>query len=540
MNGRWILGGMVAIVGAAACKTTPAPVAEAPPASAAPTALPAPSAAPAARVEATTRASASPSGSPAPEAAPTRLHLYADVRADYELIPGAGGALLFSSEGGDVVRIEGDTVTRAYGFWAGLSSYGDRPGSAGRVEGFGGRYPDHVYAQVGAFAPRGTTDHQIHQWKGGGSWSPLVTSGNGDFASITAVAPYHGGFAAAVTRMGSEFELSASVGSGFSPRASQKGKGCHTRLREVHDLVAPAGGGLLAIGMDCEGGADAVEVFSDEGTSIGFHLLPDLTDVRIVAPTTGEIYLAGAPSLPKATPSKAAPSATALASAAPSAPAPSAPAAPPGKPFFALLRGETWSPEPLPGEEPITSLDDAPDGSLWAVSAGAVWRRPRSGAWAKVALPEGAAPTSVIVGSASDVWAVEQSKGAMKVYRSRPPRRPIVAGPAPDKPAALTPATAACETPFVLLYGITGNVAPDYDFPLTRTAMKGYAELAGTSVVVTEDWQLGAFVPSVDVGEKLAAVIREKVKGQKPQVLCAQPRIRYELPFDLATGELTR
>jgi hypothetical protein len=78
----------------------------------------------------------------------------------------------------------------------------------------------------------------------------------------------------------------------------------------------------------------------------------------------------------------------------------------------------------------------------------------------------------------------------------------------------------------------------EYDFPLTRKALKGHTELAGMALVLTEHFQVGAIVPSIEMGEKVAAVIRDNVKGQKPQIVCMAPRVRAEVPVDLATGEL--
>jgi hypothetical protein len=212
-----------------------------------------------------------------------------------------------------------------------------------------------------------------------------------------------------------------------------------------------------------------------------------------------------------------------------------------GRPYFAALQGNTWVPRPGPGGASITSLEAAPDGSLWAAADGGVWRRPRGGAWSRIALPEGAQANGVIAVSNSDVWALYREKDRLIVFAPKPPRWPLVIGPPEGEVPKAPPATASCATPFVLMYVVNGDkVGTDYDFPLTRKALKGHTELAGMALVLTEHYQVGAFVPSLEMGEKLAAVIRDNVKGQKPQVVCMAPRVRVEIPVDLETGELKR
>jgi hypothetical protein len=526
---------VAAAIAASACnKPDPAPVAE--PARSASAAVTSSAPASIASATAVLSATAPPSAAPteAPAAPPAKLHLVVDVPFALTFIGGPGGALLVDAESAWALELRGDTLRPAYGFRDGLSKYlgGQR---SGNLESFGGRYPKGVYAIVGVYAPRGTTDHVVHRWQGGGNWQALMSSGN-DMSSVTAVEPFGDGLVASVQRLSGEVDIEASAGVRFKPRpAENKSAQCASRIAFVTDLVAPLAGGLVAVGKDCERGHEVIEIFGERGNSQAFVALPDLDETRIAALSTNEVYLAGVPSVPK--PPKGAPSAapSASASAAPNA------AFPPGKPVLLALRGGGWVPQPLPDGEKIASLAASPDGSLLAVANGAVWRRPRGGAWSKLALPEGATVSYLVAGSATELWAVDQQKSSLKIYGAKPPRWPIVIGPASGDAPAVAPATPSCESPFVLMYTVNPSTAgTDYDYPLTRAALKGHGELAGMALVLTEHWQLGAFVPTLEMGEKVAALIREKVKGQKPQVVCSKPRVRAHIPVDLATGEISR
>ncbi len=104
-------------------------------------------------------------------------------------------------------------------------------------------------------------------------------------------------------------------------------------------------------------------------------------------------------------------------------------------------------------------------------------------------------------------------------------------------------ATEGCSSIYVLMYGITKVTPQDYDFPLTRKAVKGHPELAGARFAETEDngkRYFGAFVPDLAMGKKLEKLVKDNVKGSKPAVLCAAPRVIRELEVDLKTGEVVK
>jgi hypothetical protein len=535
---------VMAIGSAIGCKRTPDAVPE-PAASSAPAAVASATAGatPIASAEPPSSASA-PTPSTPPAAPPERLYKVVDTHYAFTFIPGTTRALLVDEVGAAFELRDGSLVSE-YGFFDGLTRYMTDNATAklGNLESFGGRLPNQVYAIIGVFALRGTTDPQVHTWRAG-TWQAAVSAGNANMAHITAVEPYHSGLAALIVDVAREVRLETDTGT-FALRKAAKGHE-ETRLQLPTALYAPPAGGLVAIGLDGDrpGTDEAIEIFGDDKSSKAFVALPpELDEPDLAGPSVNELYVAGVTRAPK--PPKPAASASAAASAAPSASASPSASAPSaglgGRPYFAALQGTTWVPRPGPGDAPITSLTAAPDGSLWATSGGGVWRRPRAGAWSRVALPEGAQANQVIALSSSDVWALYREKERLVVFASKPSRWPLVLAPPEGEAPKAPPATASCATPFVLMYVVNSDkVGTGYDFPLTRKALKGHTELAGMALVLTEHYQVGAIVPSLEMGEKLAAVIRDNVKGQKPQVVCMAPRIRVEIPVDLATGELKR
>jgi hypothetical protein len=76
-----------------------------------------------------------------------------------------------------------------------------------------------------------------------------------------------------------------------------------------------------------------------------------------------------------------------------------------------------------------------------------------------------------------------------------------------------------CKDNVVILYGFTKVTPDDYDFPLTRKALKGHTELKDVKFVVTKDYGkkfFAAKTPSFDVAKKVSKVIEDGVKGAKP------------------------
>jgi hypothetical protein len=94
-----------------------------------------------------------------------------------------------------------------------------------------------------------------------------------------------------------------------------------------------------------------------------------------------------------------------------------------------------------------------------------------------------------------------------------------------------------------VLYGFTKVTPDDYDFPLTRKALKGQTHFEKARFVVAKDGGqkfFTAIVPDVAMGRKLVARIEKEVQGSKPQLVCAEPEIVREVKLDLKTGEVLK
>jgi hypothetical protein len=181
-----------------------------------------------------------------------------------------------------------------------------------------------------------------------------------------------------------------------------------------------------------------------------------------------------------------------------------------GKQAF-LWHDRKWVEALLPGHEPAASV--LWDGqTLWATNSAGIYRFTPPGA---------SAPTAIDTTALKDVKD-EPSPGDSPALVMKPP------GP-------------QCKSNVVVLYGFTKVTPLDYDYPLTRKALKGHLELKGTRFAVTEDGGKRYFVgfpPSFQVAQELVKVVSAGVNGSKPQVVCAEPKVIREMNLDLATGEI--
>jgi hypothetical protein len=180
----------------------------------------------------------------------------------------------------------------------------------------------------------------------------------------------------------------------------------------------------------------------------------------------------------------------------------------------------------------------------------------RDGTWRLLALPDGRTKFDLRLGDTS-LWAFAGDHlTGLQVYKYLLPNEqaPKAGSLVGDEAVAGAPAPAAnatafstrpggpkCDTNVVVLYGFTKVTPADYDFPLTRKAIKGHSELSGVSFAVTEERGKKYFVgrtPSFDKAAKLAKVIESGVQGSKPQIVCSEPTVLRELSIDLATGNV--
>ncbi|MDC3958679.1 hypothetical protein [Polyangium jinanense] len=147
---------------------------------------------------------------------------------------------------------------------------------------------------------------------------------------------------------------------------------------------------------------------------------------------------------------------------------------------------------------------------------------------------------------------VLSTKKPTKVLDLDAPDEPAEGAP-PPRPAPktelhafsrITPGTPGCKELFVVLYKLAKVAPPDYDFPLTRAALKGHTELSSVKFAETEDAgrrYFVAFVPSFSIGQKLVKTVQEGVKNSTPQLLCGKPaRTNRDIRIDLRTGEIVK
>jgi len=222
---------------------------------------------------------------------------------------------------------------------------------------------------------------------------------------------------------------------------------------------------------------------------------------------------------------------------------------------LAHFDGKAWSLEPSPFPRPVTSATRAPNGTAWAVTAsgwtpeervGELWKREKGGQWTQVPLPDGLkAAVEVAVTSDGAVWVAADDallgtaapKGEVQKVDWKWDQQ------FPGTVRVPKPAREGCDSIFVLMYGITKVTPKDYDFPLTRQAIKGHTEFAGARFAETEDngkRYFGAFVPNLAMGKQLEKLVKDKVKGSIPAVLCNSPKVIRELRLDLSSGEVVR
>jgi hypothetical protein len=211
------------------------------------------------------------------------------------------------------------------------------------------------------------------------------------------------------------------------------------------------------------------------------------------------------------------------------------------------------------GQKDLKYWELAPDASLWVRFGDALFRRPERGAWEELALPSRDPngkpavylPTrltfwnsEVIVVSDKEEGHADQENAA--ILRSTKPEavlRAPAARPELAPSALVKAATPRCNEVFVVLYKLAKTAPPDFDFPLTREALKGHREFAKAEFAETIDGgrrYFVAFVPTYAMGQSLVKLVTEKVKGSTPQLLCGKPAVNRKLKIDLGTGALVK
>ncbi len=454
--------------------------------------------------------------------APPPLSFYPVITgpADYmqgsDFLPGKDRALLIIFE--TAYEIQNDLIVNAHYIFDGLKPFRADNSVAGTVEGYGGRWPDAAYAEVRWYNHRGTGEGRVYPWTGT-SFDIDTYIGLSVNSSLMAAGTLSKGLVVASFLDGWAARKTVRIQSWKNPHdyqvtAAPDDYPCHTMLGAVEDFAVGPGDEVFARGSDCKTEKHIIESFSSDGKSKGITTIPDefklepekrgkmLVPIFLMhAQAADALYLGG---MSKAD----------------------------SKPLLMRFNGKSWSKESLPVSEGIfESLSGNSSGMLIATIGGSLWQKQKNQAWTKVALPGDEKATNAW---ATDgfIYALGISDKNGTLYRSKAARRAAYLGdPGPEQPFAQ--ATPECTTPFVVMYRATDNVRPDYDFPLTRKALAGHTEFEGMHLVVTSHNYVGAAVPTMDMGTKLSAFIKDNVKGSKPQLVCLSPVISRDIPIDL-------
>lgn len=225
-------------------------------------------------------------------------------------------------------------------------------------------------------------------------------------------------------------------------------------------------------------------------------------------------------------------------------------------------RGDAWEAlAPPGGKAEIADEWRAPDGTRWYRFGEALWHLGAGGSWEKAVLPKAedgkryvaqrlawmgdemlivaardASPDNVLLSSKKHDKVVDL--GADVPLEARKPdakRRAF---------GRVGPPVAGCQSLFVVLYKLSRVAPKDFDFPLTREALKGHTEYEGVRFAETEDAgsrYFVAFVPDLGKGRGLVKLVGEKVAGSKPQLLCGEPpQVNRKIEIDLRTGAIKK
>lgn len=235
--------------------------------------------------------------------------------------------------------------------------------------------------------------------------------------------------------------------------------------------------------------------------------------------------------------------------------------------YFAHFDGKQWSQLPAPVPEGVQRLWVLADGSLLALSPwGEIWSstsEPLTAPWTRVPLPQLAQhpqERTQVLGlwprAPGDYWAVARvtapdatGRGVLKreyLLHTRPATKPL---PTLQEIAVRErelrlpgPPVDVCPTPFVLLYTLGRNAPLDYDYPATRAALKGQSQWQSSLSFLefTREGRryFGARVPNFELGKQLASLVKAKVAGATPQLVCHDPPDHRPLRLNLSTGEI--
>jgi hypothetical protein len=498
---------------------------------------------------------------PAPVLAqPTPEGPFHIVATGVALFPTQAGLLLHN--GGDLLaEIDGDTITAHPEY---LGTY--VPEMMSNLEVVGGQWPKHGLISVSR--PEARSSYSTLYEKNGKGWRQLARTAPAEwYAGVQSWS--NGRTLALVLSMGYGYRWDVVAGPrGIVPKPSilppvpNERDFSMPRVRAVAFSALPSGE-LFALGSDDSPDATrwtfAVERWAS-GTPRGvIDVLPKAAENPLIAEPTGifavgasDVYVYGALHEPRdLTSFKVEPVGA----------------------YLVHFDGKGWILVPLPSKGAITSLAVG-DNALWVVSGGSLYKQALGKTtWETVPLPSEEQVRATVIGAMPylngksarlqieqvyvdrqhvvwlDGYAGQQT--AKVVLRNRP--IPAVWNAPSDSNwthsvQQFQPYRAAdewCQNRgqpiFVMLYAATKSTPKDYDYPLTRAALKGHAEFQDVVFAETEELgrhYFGAFLEDLALARKLVVLVEKGVKGSKPVALCRDPKKVRVLGIDLKTGNV--
>lgn len=403
-----------------------------------------------------------------------------------------------------------------------------------------GSYPNDLHMlAVGDTGRTGIAEHYVldpkHGWKQKqsltGSW--FVGAARVGRSLVGLTAPVMWGSVEFVTLSGPRVKLRPSAFSVCPEDSEMRARGSKSRLIPA-SMVGTTGGELVAVGNDCLA-AGALEIWTPGQSRSRILPLPEgspeidlsVADVSLARGSHGDVWLLSSPGLlyhyrdgafsEVALP--AADSCSLIRTTASDA-------------LWTLCAGQayervgtSWQARRAESDTTLDDLAVSADGTLWATGQGHLFRN--AVAPGAPTLPTAATPTAATPTAATASTAPSAASGTLQ-------SEPL---PVPTRRRLPTPGGSRCAHNVVVLYAFTKTTPLDYDFPLTRQALRGHGEFATVRFVVTRDVGqrfFAALVPSYDLGKKLRALIETEVKGSKPQVVCAEPEVERDVVMDLS------
>ena len=482
-----------------------------------------------------------------PVAAPSPFHI---VATGVSLFPTEGGLLLYNGE--DLLAdVEGDSITAHPEY---LGTY--VPETWCNLEVLGGNWPEHGLISV--TRPEERSSYSTAYEKNGKRWRKLTQTNAGE--GYFGVQPWRGGRTIAlVTRMFGPYDFSVISGPpdrlpkpALLPPAEDGPPFAISQVNPV-SFAALSIGELFVLGSNSDDNW-AVEHWAPGAKKSVIEALPipivagaSSESLSITAFAGNDVFVFGK-----------------VRNCADKGCMPTAG-------YLAHFDGKAWSAVPHPTETEFTSIERA-EGTLWLAGGGKLYKQPPgSSDWQVVPLPNADAVRSALVDSVPQmkekttelnvnrvyadrnnvIWA-DASTGTLKLVLRNRAISAVWHAPSGSAWAhsvqQFQPYRAAdesCEEQariFVMLYAATKTTPKDYDYPLTRAALKGHKEFAGVVFAETEELgrhYFGAFVPKLNLARKLVKVVEKGVKGSKPVALCRSPNKVRILGIDLATGNVT-